>query len=148
MSGTYSFIDTQASFVSAEGNFNIGYGAGIAEEGITVAMAGNKNSMTIGADGEGMHSLHADNSGTVTIRLLKNSPVNAKLMNVYNAQKSSSKKWGKATITINHTGSGDNYTATKCAFQKAPDYTNPKTAPIVEWVFDAIKINAKLGTYE
>ncbi len=39
-------------------------------------MGGPKNTMTIGADGEVMHSLHADKSGTVTVNLLKTSPTN------------------------------------------------------------------------
>lgn len=115
---TYSFMDTQCSLTSADGVIDLGYGAGIAEEGITFAMAGDKNTMTIGADGEGMHSLHADNSGQVTIRLLKTSSANAKLMNIYNAQKGVTRKWGKNTITLNHSGSGDNHTASKCAFKK------------------------------
>ncbi|HGH3320331.1 TPA: phage protein, partial [Acinetobacter baumannii] len=97
---TYSFMDTQCSFTSDDGVIDLGYGAGVADEGITFAMAGDKNTMTIGADGEGMHSLHADNSGQVTIRLLKTSPSNAKLMNIYNAQKGNTRKWGKNTITL------------------------------------------------
>jgi hypothetical protein len=88
-------MDTQCTLTSAEGVVDLGYGAAIADEGITFAMAGDKNTMTVGADGEGMHSLHADNSGQVTVRLLKTSPTNAKLMNIYIAQKASPKKWGK-----------------------------------------------------
>ncbi len=34
--------------------------------------------MTVGADGEVMHSLHAGKSGTITVTLLKTSPVNKK----------------------------------------------------------------------
>ena len=79
---SYSFMDTLNALTSDDGVVDLGYGAAIAEEGITFAMAGDKNTMTIGADGEGMHSLHADNSGQVTIRLLKTSPANAKLMNL------------------------------------------------------------------
>lgn len=144
---TYSFMDTACTLASDEAVIDLGYGAGVAEEGITFAMAGDKNTMVIGADGEGMHNLHADNSGQVTIRLLKTSPANAKLANLYNLQKSASKKWGKNTITMNHSGSGDNATALKCAFKKIPDYTNAKTGALVEWTFDAIKIDLKLGAY-
>lgn len=78
----YSFMDTQCSLTSDDGVIDLGYGAAIAEEGITFAMAGDKNTMTIGADGEGMHSLHADNSGTITIRFLKTSPTNADIDDV------------------------------------------------------------------
>lgn len=35
-----------------------------------VAMGGPKNTMTIGADGEVMHSLHADKSGTIDAGLI------------------------------------------------------------------------------
>lgn len=141
-------MDSQCSLASSDGVIDLGYGAGVAEEGITIAMAGDKNTMTIGADGEGMHSLHCDGSGQVTIRLLKTSPQNAKLMNLYNIQKSASRKWGRNTITLNNTGSNDNYTCNKCAFKKSPDYTNAKDGALVEWVFDVIKIEGILGTYE
>ncbi|PKF31928.1 phage structural protein [Acinetobacter proteolyticus] len=145
---TYSFMDTHCTLTSADAVIDLGYGAAISDEGITFAMAGDKNTMTIGADGEGMHSLHADNSGQVTIRFLKTSPTNAKLMNLYNLQKVDTRKWGKNTITLNHEGSGDNNTANKCAFKKVPDYVNAKDGSIVEWVFDSIKVDMKLGTYE
>ena len=94
-----------------------------------------------------MHSLHCDNSGQVTIRLLKTSPANAKLSDLYDLQKSNTKKWGKNTITFNHVGSGDNGTASKCAFKKRPDLKYAKDGDIVEWVFDAIKLEIKQGAY-
>lgn len=145
---TYGFMDTQCSLTSDDAVIDLGYGAAVADEGITVAMAADKNTMTIGADGEGMHSLHADNSGQVTIRLLKTSPINAKLSNLYNMQKGNTRKWGRNTITLNHTASGDNITASKCAFKKQPDYVNAKDGALVEWVFDVIKIDEKLGAYQ
>jgi hypothetical protein len=64
----------------------LGYGSANAEEGITVTMTEAKNTMTIGADGEVMHSLHAGKSGTITVTLLKTSPVNKKLSLMYNAE--------------------------------------------------------------
>jgi hypothetical protein len=57
-----------------------------------------KNTMTIGADGEVMHSLHAGKSGTITVTLLKTSPVNKKLSLMYNAQSQSSALWGNNVI--------------------------------------------------
>ncbi|MDQ9958037.1 DUF3277 family protein, partial [Acinetobacter baumannii] len=38
--------------LSDDGVIDLGYGAGVADEGITIAMAGDANTMTIGADGE------------------------------------------------------------------------------------------------
>lgn len=144
---TYSFLDTAATLTCPDATIDLGYGAGVAKEGITFAPTGDKNTMTIGADGEGMHVLHADNSGVITVRLLKTSPTNAKLMNLYNLQKANTKKWGKNTITHNHSGSGDNGTAALCAFKKVPNLEYADAAGLVEWTFDTIKMNAKLGEY-
>ncbi len=73
---TYSFMDVSASLTGPTGKIELGYGSANSEEGITVAMSGPKNTMTIGADGEPMQSLHADKSGTITVNLLKTSPTN------------------------------------------------------------------------
>ena len=47
--------------------------------GITVTPAGERSKMTVGADGSVMHSLLGDKSGTVSVKLLKTSSVNAAL---------------------------------------------------------------------
>lgn len=57
--GAYSFADVTASIDGPGGNFALTGGA--AEEGIKVEMAEDKNTMTAGADGEVMHSLHVAN---------------------------------------------------------------------------------------
>lgn len=147
MANTYSFMDVTATLVGAGAVIDLGYGAAVADEGITISMAGDKNAMVIGADGEGMHSLRADKSGTVTVRLLKTSPANAKLQALFNAQSLSSSLWGQNVITINHTGSGDNTVARSCAFAKKPDLAYKKDGDLVEWQFHAIKIDSLLGTF-
>ncbi|EKQ3556067.1 DUF3277 family protein [Salmonella enterica] len=147
MSGTYSFIDVSASLVGPTGIVQLGYGSGNADEGISVAMGGVKNTMTIGADGEGMHNLHADKSGTITVNLLKNSPVNKKLSLMYNAQSQSSTLWGNNVIVIRNSASEDMVTARGCAFQKQPDFANAKDGTTVAWVFDCIKIDQLLGEF-
>ncbi|MDI2595023.1 DUF3277 family protein [Pseudomonas sp. 681] len=106
-----------------------------------------KNTMLTGADGEGMHSLHAGKSGTVTLRYLKTSPTNAKLMALYDAQGLSSSLWGQNVISVTNSASGDATGCRSCAFKKAPDLSYKKDGDIVEWVFDAIKIDTILGTY-
>ncbi|AOJ93094.1 MULTISPECIES: phage structural protein [Burkholderia cepacia complex] len=144
---TYSFQDVTATIVGPGGAFSLGYGSANAEEGITIAQAGDKNTMTVGADGEVMHSLHADKSGQVTIRLLKTSPVNQKLMALYDAQSLDSRLWGKNLITVTQSVSGDVTTARSCAFKKKPDIGYKKDGDVIEWVFDAAKIDSVLGSY-
>lgn len=144
---TYSFLDVNATLVGAGAILDLGSGSANAEEGISIVMAGDKNTMTIGADGEGMHSLHADKSGQVTVRLLKTSPKNAQLMALYDAQSLSSTLWGQNLITVTNSGAGDTILARSCAFKKAPDLNYRKDGDIIEWVFDAIKIDKILGVY-
>ncbi|HCQ1591829.1 TPA: DUF3277 family protein [Escherichia coli] len=144
---TYSFLDVTASLTGPTGVIDLGQGSANSEEGITQTMGGNKNTMTIGADGEVMHSLHADKSGTITVMLLKTSPVNKKLSLAYNAQSQSSATWGNNVIVIRNTASGDISTARSCAFQKQPDFNNAKEGGTVAWVFDCGKIDQLLGEF-
>ena len=140
-------MDVSASMTGPTGIIDLGYGAQNAEEGITVAMAEAKNTMTIGADGEVMHSLHADKSGTVTVNLLKTSPTNKKLSLAYNAQSQSSGTWGNNVIVIRNKVSGDIITARSVAFQKQPDNANAKAGNTMPWVFDCGKIDQVLGEF-
>ncbi len=143
----YSFMDVSASMSGPTGIIDLGYGAQNAEEGITVAMAEAKNTMTIGADGEVMHSLHAGKPGTVTITLLKTSPVNKKLSLAYNAQSQSSALWGNNVFVIRNSASGDLVTIRSAAFQKQPDFANAKVGTTVAWVFDGGKVDELLGEF-
>lgn len=144
---TYSFLDVSASLTGPTGVIDIGQGSANSEEGITQTMGGDKNTMTIGADGEVMHSLHADKSGTITVTLLKTSPVNKKLSLAYNAQSQSSALWGNNIIVIRNSASGDISTARSCAFKKQPDFSNAKEGNTVAWVFDCGKIDQLLGEF-
>lgn len=144
---TYSFLDITGSMTGPTGVIDLGAGSANSEEGITVSMVENKNTMTIGADGEGMHSLHAGKAGTVTVNLLKTSPVNKKLSLAYNAQSVSSALWGNNVFVFRNTASGDIMTARGGAFQKHPDWQNAKEGGTVAWVFDCIKIDPFLGEY-
>ncbi len=144
---TYSFIDVSASLTGPTGVIDLGYGSANSDEGITVTMTEAKNTMTTGADGEVMHSLHAGKSGTITINLLKTSPQNKKLSLMYNAQSLSSSLWGNNVIVMRNKASGDIVTARAVAFQRQPDWNNPKLAGTVAWVFDCGKIDEMLGEF-
>jgi len=142
---TYSFADAQAAIAGPNGSFSIGNGAGPSEEGITVSYSDDIGSLTMGADGYGMHSLHAARNGTVTVRLLKTSPVNAMLMDMYNNDISSSANYGKNTISVRDPIRGDSITASFCGFKKAPDAAFAKDGGTNEWTWNAAQIDMKLG---
>lgn len=142
---TYSFQDVTAALVGVGGSINLASGAAAAEEGITIEAVEDKNIMTIGADGNGMHSLVANESSTVTVRLLKTSPVNAQLQLMYNLQTLSSLTHGKNVITVRDVVRGDAIVLTSVAFKKRPTITYAKEGGMMEWTFDAIRTTAVLG---
>lgn len=143
---TYSFLDVGASIVGPGGSFQLGSGAGVADEGITAEYAEDKNSMSVGADGQVMHSLHAAKHGTMTVRLLKTSPTNAKLSQMYAAQSVSSALWGQNIITVNDSARGDLASGRQCAFKKHTGVTWAKDPNMNEWAFDVGLLDILLGS--
>ena len=144
---TYSFLDVSAAIVGPGGAFQLGNGAGAAEEGIDIEPMAEKETMTIGADGVPMHSLHADKSGTVTVRLLKTSPVNAQLNAMYNLQQLSAAVWGNNVITLTNSVTGESITCRSVAFKKKPKMAYAKDGGTNEWQFNAGFVDSTLGTY-
>ncbi len=142
---TYSFLNVNCSIVGPGGSLNLGAGAAVSEEGITIEPAEDKNTMTIGADGEGQHSLIASNAATATIRLLKTSPLNKALMIMYDLQTISSALHGVNTISVSDSARGDISILQACAFKKKPTLTYAKDGGMNEWTFDCISANSVLG---
>jgi len=142
---TYSFLDIVAAIAGPGLVANIGAGAAIAEEGISIKPTGDKNIMTEGADGQVQHNLIASDSGQISIKVLKTSPVNALLMLAYQFQSSSSALWGMNTITVNNVTTGDYTVAQKCAFKIKPELVYAKEGAMNEWLFDCGKIDTILG---
>jgi structural protein KPP10_ORF10 len=145
-SQTYSFTDVQASISGPGGSFSLGSGVGNAEEGITIDMIEDKNTMTIGADGSGMHSLHASKAARATVRLLKTSPANAMLSALYSFQQQSSALWGQNLITLGDIARGDQITLRDVAFARQAPVTYAKDGGVVEWMFDAIARDDLIGS--
>jgi hypothetical protein len=143
--GVYSFLDVQASIEGPGGSFQLGSGSGAAEEGITIEPTGDKNVMTVGADGTVMHSLKADKSGTVTVTLLRTSQANAQLQNLYNFQTASSRNHGQNTIMIRNAVSGDVISCSEAAFAKAISNPYATEGGKLAWAFHVGSIDSKLG---
>lgn len=146
MPAVYSFLNVQCAITGPGGSVNLGNGSGSTEEGISIAPTAEINTMQIGADGYGQHSLHADRSGRVTVRLLKTSPVNKQLSALYAVQTASAASHGQNTISLTDTIRGDSITCSQVAFKKAPDLTYGKEAGFNDWEFDAVIIDRTLGS--
>ena len=143
----YSFQDVVAKITGPTGSADLATGAAPSDEGISFEMTGDKNTMTTGADGTVMHSLHAEKSGRVIVRLLKTSPVNALLQAMYDAQTATAALHGQNVILCQQKASGDVTTARQCAFKRKPPLAYQKEANTVEWEWDAGLIDSVLGTY-
>ena len=141
----YSFLNIVAAIAGPGAEFNLGAGAQVAEEGITIAPNEDKNVMVIGADGRGQHTLIASNGGLVTLRLLKVSPVNGQLQMAYDLQSASSSLWGQNIITVADKARLELTTCQSCAFKKKPELVYDKNGPMLEWTFDSLTINSVLG---
>ena len=142
---TYSFQHVVATIIGIGGAVALAAGAGSAEEGITVEPVEDANTLTMGADGSGMHSQIVGEASTVTVRLLKTSLVNALLMVMYNIQKKTPGAHGTNVININDIARGDNITLTGVAFKKRPAISYAKDGGMNEWTFDAIRTITILG---
>ena len=132
---TYSFQDTNFTITGFGGSISLGSGSGSAEEGITIESVEDKNIMTTGADGFTQHSLVESRAATATVRLLKTSPVNATLQQMYNLQTASALTHGKNVVTGRDTARGDLIVLTNVAFAKEPTITYAKEAGMIEWLF-------------
>lgn len=143
--GVYSFLNVQASLVGPGGNVNLGNGSGSSEEGITVEMVEEKGDTKVGSDGQLMQSLRASNLGRVTVRLLKTSPVNSILSQMYNTQKTISSLWGNNTFRLSDVSRGDVVLGTQIAFTKQPTLVYGKDGNMNEWIFQG-NVDEQLGT--
>lgn len=142
---TYSFLNINATLSGPGGSIQLGAGAGASEEGIDVDMLEEKDQMAVGADGAIMHSLRASDAGTITVRLLKTSPVNAQLSQLYNFQKQSAGVWGQNVLVVSDVQRGDVVTGTLMAFSKQAPVKYAKDGNVMEWRFQG-RVEELLGT--
>jgi len=92
-----------------------------------------------------MNSLHASRAGTATFRLLKTSPINNALIQIYNYQRVQSSLWGQNTITITDKSRGDKYTLQGCAFVRMPTNSYAKIGNTIEWEMHVALVDPMLG---
>lgn len=144
---TYSFLDVTCAITGVGGNINLAANAGAAEEGISIEPIEDKSTMTIGVDGAVMHSLHGSSASKISVKLLKTSPTNPLLMNMYTQQTLSAASHGNNTIVLTVPTTGENIAITQVAFKKAPALSYAKEGGTVEWLFDGGKTTIVLGAY-
>lgn len=144
VSGVYSFLDVQASFSGNGGSFDIA-SSGVSDEAIRITLAASKNTMIIGANGDGMHSLKATRAVRITISLLKTGRGNALMNQMYETQAISSAYWGNNMLVVTNPVSGDVVTASGGAFDKHTDIGYSTEAGLNVWAMDFVNASIVLG---
>jgi hypothetical protein len=142
--GAYSFLNVQATIIGPNLNAIIGSSAGVAKEGISFAYDEDKASVQTGADGAIMTSLHAGQTATITVRLLKTSPTNAVLNQAFNFQRQSAANAGQNYMRIVDKVRGDVASGRQMTFVKHPDNEWSEEGNILVWTFRGIG-NETLG---
>lgn len=143
--GVYSFIDTSATWTGPGGTLSLGSTSGVADEGITIEYAEEIGHMDIGADASVQHSLHANKSGKITIRVLKTSPINQQISAKIAFQRASAANYGQDTFSIANLVTGDIITCQHVAPSKFSPITYAKDAGMNEWELNAGLIEPTLG---
>jgi hypothetical protein len=144
---TYAFQDVTAILKCPMGSFTIsGPETAAAEEAITITWGEESNTQTIGADGSVMNSMHSARAGTVVFRLLKTSPMNEKLQQIFHYEHQSSALWGNDTITIENPARGDKYVLLGCAWVRIPTNTYAKIGNTLEYEMHVAIIDSRLGS--
>ena len=144
ISGSYSFLDVNCSITGPNISADLS-NPGYAGEGITITMLEEKDTMTIGAGGAGMHALRGSKAGRIRLSLLKTGPGNAMLNQAYNLDSISAANWGQNQITINNPFTGDNPTCLFCAFVKEPDLVYNEAGGVMVWEFNSTNIDRITG---
>ncbi len=141
----YSLEDVHATLSGPGGSIALGSGSGMAQEGISIDFIDDKDAMLTGGDGSVVHSLRASKAAVATLRILKTSPVNAQLSQMFNTQIQSSALWGQNILTVSNPVTGDDYPCTDVAFKKFPMITWAQDANFNEWTFNCGKADPILG---
>ena len=143
-SGAYSFLDVNVAITGPGIQANLS-DPGFSGEGIKVSMIEEKDTLVVGAGGDGMHSMRASKAARATISLLKTGPGNALLSQAYNYQATSAAYWGQNIVTITNPVSGDVVTLQGGAFVKQPEIVNATEANVMEWEFNFTQCDMLLG---
>jgi hypothetical protein len=141
----YSFADVQATLSGQFGVILLGNGSGSSDEGISFEAIEERNRMTIGADGSGFHTLIQSRAARAMVRILKTSPTNAALQQMFNAQSQSSLFWGQNVFAVSNPVMGDVASATGVAFGKQPGNQWGKDPNVIEWEFHCIRASFTMG---
>ena len=139
---TTSFLAVDLTYSSPlSGQFNLGAGAGNAEEGIVIEPVMPRAETTWGADGGFIHAIKAARGAKITLSYLQNGSVLVRLNNVLLAELASPTLAGNGVITLRDRANGLNLSMLGVVFSEEPTTTYNNGATILQYVLMAGKIS-------
>lgn len=142
----YSPLDVHATILGPGGVISLGWGSGLAQDGITISQSEPTNSMQTGLDGSVCHNKSESSAGTITFSFLGVSKAQSQLLKMYNLQVRvpGSLMHGKNTIVITNNATGEQIKATECAFQNISATGFKKEIDNATWTFDCGQITHQM----
>lgn len=145
IAGFYGFQGITANIAGPGGFTDLAYGAGAAQEGVTIEPFQDQSTVYAGADGFIAHSLSAVTAHTITVRLSKVAPANDLLQIMANVQQLNPQLNGKNVITLRDIYRGDTILCEAVAFTKWSPINYAAEAGTNEWMFVAARVQRILG---
>lgn len=109
-----------------------GFGPG---DFVKVAYNTDAASMSVGADGEAIHNISADRSGTIEVTLQASSPTNQALAAVEAAQRLN--PVGVGPLNVQDVSGTHNISGTSVRIRKSPDFVRGTELGVNVWIFQA-----------
>lgn len=132
MYNTYSFEDVTCSFEHPGVGAASSTGAGVGS--ISIAMANDKTTHDVAADGVVMISKIAGSNGTVSLSVQQTSQIHKYFMKWYNyVTTAPASEWAKMTITIKSNNLGDSTVCVGVSPQKLADRPYQAQGQQVTW---------------
>ncbi len=138
---TYSFLDLSGALVHPSLGAYIFTGQGVGQ--VSVAMATERTTHNVGADGVVMVSKVAGHSGQIQIQCQQTSNVHKWLLAAENALYiANTDEWASITATLRNTSDGTSHVVTGMSFGKVPDKVYQAEGQMVTWTLFAANIQS------
>jgi hypothetical protein len=129
ISTAYSFLNVSATIDRRDV-----IGGWDGDDAIVVTPGADAGTGLIGANGDGIFSISADQSASISVKLMHTSPTHELLHKKWKQQRARGANASAFSFVIKDKVSGEGYTADKCYIMSAPETSHGKNATVREWI--------------
>ena len=138
----YSFTDLKGAITHPLSASHVFSGEGTGD--ITIAMATEKTAHATAADGSILVSRVAGDSGSVSVQIQQNSPLDKWLQGLYNdLMQQPADQWALMALSVRGITMECGHECTGISFQKQPDRSYKAQGEMITWVLMAADIQSR-----